>query len=154
MTDPLARIYNYRWLGEALATAGQPTATELAAVARAGFEVVINLGLSDQPYSLANERELVEALGLDYVHIPVQWEHPTARDIDRFIEAVRAREGQRLFVHCAANKRVSAFMALYRMTVLGWSRQEAMRDLRESWEPNAIWREFIDAQLLRLGRVS
>ncbi len=38
-------IYNFLRLDERLITSGQPSEEELAAVARAGFEVVINLAL-------------------------------------------------------------------------------------------------------------
>lgn len=151
MNDPLSTILNYRRLADGLATAGQPTAGELAMVAREGFQVVINLGLSGQAYSLSNERERVESLGLDYVHIPVAWEAPRAEDLDRFLDVMKAVKGRRVFAHCAANKRVSAFVALYRIAICGWSREAAMRDLRAIWEPNTVWGAFVDAQLSRLA---
>ena len=151
MTDPLDSIYNYRRLGQMLATAGQPTARQLNVIAHEGFEVVINLGLAGQAYSLADERERVESLGLEYVHIPVAWKRPEAHDLDRFIEVMRTLEGRSVFVHCAANKRVSVFVALYRIAVLGCSYEDAMNALRTVWVPDSVWRRFLDAQLSRLG---
>ena len=39
----LAGIYNYRQLSERIATSGQPTEAQLAAIAAAGYPVVVNL---------------------------------------------------------------------------------------------------------------
>jgi protein tyrosine phosphatase (PTP) superfamily phosphohydrolase (DUF442 family) len=149
MTDPLAGIYNYRRLGDMLSTSGQPGEAELAAIAEAGFEVVINLGLSGTEYALRDERGSVERLGMDYLHIPVLWEAPSAEDLDRFIAAMQSLEGRQVFVHCAANKRVSTFIALYRIAALGWPRETALGEIRAIWEPNPIWQRFIDTELSR-----
>jgi protein tyrosine phosphatase (PTP) superfamily phosphohydrolase (DUF442 family) len=149
MTDPLAGIYNYRRLGDRLATSGQPSEEELALIAEAGFEVVINLGLADTEYALPDERGCVERLGMDYLHIPVLWEAPRAADLDRFIPAMRSLDGRRVFAHCAANKRVSTFIALYRIAALGWPREPALAEIHTVWEPNPIWQRFIDTELSR-----
>jgi uncharacterized protein (TIGR01244 family) len=139
-------IYNYRPLSEQLATAGQPTEEQLAAIARAGYEVVINLGLSGERYSLPDERGLVESLGLEYVHIPVLWEQPTRSDLEQFFEAMDAHQQRKLFVHCAANYRVSAFVALYSIIRLGRPPEEALRDVRTMRFPE-WWQQFIDEVL-------
>jgi len=49
-TDNISAIYNFRAADEFLATSGQPSENELAAIARAGFAVVINLALHDDPH--------------------------------------------------------------------------------------------------------
>ena len=148
----LGSIFNYQRLSDRIATAGQPSEAELAAVAAAGFEAVINLGLVDAPYALADERSVAQALGLDYRHIPVLWERPVPSDLARFIETMEALAGQRVFVHCAANKRVSVFMALYRIRKLGWSRTEALAEVARIWEPEGVWQAFIEQALARPER--
>ena len=138
----LQGIYNYRRLSDLIATAGQPSEEELAAVAHAGFEVVVNLALHDAEYSLPDERRTVESLGLSYVHIPVAWERPSRSDLERFFEAMDKLAGRKLFIHCAANKRVSVFMALYRRQRLGWSVDTVMPDVLAIWEPDTVWSRF------------
>lgn len=145
--DALRAIYNYRRLAPDLATAGQPLEEELAAVARTGFEVVVNLALLDAEYSLPDEPGLVRALGMAFEHVPVIWERPTTDDLRRFFDIMRRHRGRRLFVHCAANMRVSVFLALYRILELGWARGEAMAPVHEIWQPNAVWRAFIEQAL-------
>lgn len=143
----LQGIYNYRRLTDLIATAGQPSEEELAAVAHAGFEVVVNLALHDAEYSLTDERRTVESLGLSYVHIPVMWERPLRADLERFFEVMDGLTGKRVFVHCAANKRVSAFMALYRQLRQGWSAEAVLPDVHAIWEPDDVWRRFLEEMI-------
>jgi len=140
----LEKIYNYRRLSDTLATAGQPTEDEMVAVAEAGFEIVVNLALHDADYSLPGEREIVNSLGMRYIHIPVQWERPTRTDLEQFFETMDKLSGNRLFIHCAANKRVSVFLSLYRRLRLGWSPEAVAPDVLAIWEPDAVWRRFME----------
>ncbi len=138
----LQAIYNFRRAGEHLATAGQPTAEQLAAVAAAGCSVVINLALHDADYALPDERGLVESLGMSYVHIPVIWERPTRQDLARFSEVLQRLEGQDLFIHCAANVRVTVFIALDRIIRLRWEAETAMVHIDLTSLP-PVWQQFI-----------
>ena len=141
--DALARIKAYRQLSDRIASAGQPSRQELAAVAQAGYQAVINLHVSPD---LPDEGDVVRALGMEYVHINVPWDRPERSHLERFLAAMEAHRAQRLFVHCAANKRVSAFMALYRIHRLGWARDEALGlvDL-PSFPP--VWQAFVEEML-------
>jgi uncharacterized protein (TIGR01244 family) len=141
-------IYNYRRAEEHIATAGQPTAEQLAAVAAAGCSAVINLGLHEADYALPDERSTVESLGMQYVHIPVAWEHPTPEDLARFSQTLSAFEGQDLFVHCAANVRVTVFVALDRVMRQGWAAERAMATVDSVTLP-PTWQQFISDVLSR-----
>lgn len=140
----LASIRQFLPISEQLATAGQPTEDQFAAIAEAGYEVVINLALPTSDHALAHEPALVESLGLSYIAIPVVWEQPSQVDLARFFAAIAAHAGQKTFVHCAANMRVSAFVYLYRRLQLGVSEAEAQQDLHRIWQPNPIWQQFIE----------
>ena len=139
-------IYRYRKLSETILTAGQPRESELEAIARSGYEVVVNLGLLDQEYSLPDEERTVASLGLEYIHIPVIWEHPTRADLTAFFEVMDNHEGRPLFVHCAANKRASIFVALYRIARLGWEGEEALSQADTVGIPRA-WEKLIEEVL-------
>ncbi len=145
----LAAITNYRRLAPDLITGGQPTEAQLALVAAAGAEVVINLGRLDPAYALPDERGTVEALGLIYEHIPVAWEQPTPADLDTFFAAMDRHAGRRVFVHCAANYRASAFVMLYRVLRLGWPIANALPDMRTIWDPAEYpaWQAFLERAL-------
>ena len=144
----LSAIHNYRAVDDTLGTSGQPTEAQLAAVAQAGFKTVINLALHDDPrYSLADEAGTVRSLGLDYVHIPVQFATPTQGDLLAFFDAMDAHRGEKVWVHCAANMRVSAFLGLYRMIRQGWPRERAFELMDGLWKPNEVWTAFIEQAL-------
>jgi uncharacterized protein (TIGR01244 family) len=147
-TTQVSSIYNYRPVDAKLATSGQPTEEQLAAVARDGYEVVINLALHDDPrYSLRDEAASVQSLGMQYVHIPVQFAKPTEPDAEAFFSAMERHGGKRILVHCAANMRVSAFLGLYRVLRQGWKREDAFDVMRTVWEPNKTWSAFIERML-------
>ena len=140
-------IYNFLRCSERLATGGQPSEAELAYVAAAGYEVVVNLALSDSDYALANEAECVRRAGMQYVHIPVVWEQPRAEDLARFARAMDGLKTRRVFLHCAANMRVSSFLLLYRVLREGWSYADARLELEKIWRPNRTWSSFIEETL-------
>ncbi len=138
-------IKNFRQVDPMLGTAGQPTEEQLRDVAAAGYAVVINLGLLDPKYCLPDEAGSVLRAGMEYHHIPVVFTEPKAADFERFVEAMDACRGRKTFVHCAANYRVSTFVALYGERRLGWSREVADAHIRTFWEPNEVWNAFVAA---------
>jgi protein tyrosine phosphatase (PTP) superfamily phosphohydrolase (DUF442 family) len=95
--------------------------------------------------SLINEAEIAQHLALDYIHIPVEWLTPTLADFQEFVSVMDAHTSQSIFVHCAANKRVSVFVYLYRQLDRGVAESIARQDLAKIWTPNRIWQDFIDA---------
>jgi uncharacterized protein (TIGR01244 family) len=139
----LEDIRNFVRVNGELGTAGQPTEAQLREVAAQGYRCVINLGLLDPRYCLPDESALAASLGLDYQHIPVQFDAPTTGDFDAFAAAMDARAGEPVFVHCAANYRVSAFVALYGELRLGWTREDADAHIRRVWEPNETWQALM-----------
>ncbi len=150
MPTSVTDIVNYRQAGPNLATSGQPRAEQLAAIAAAGYTVIINLALHDDPrYSLPDEASSVKALGLEYIHIPVQFGAPTEHDLAEFFDAMERSKGARVWLHCAANMRVTAFLGLHRRLREGWSEDDAFALLHDVWRPNKVWSEFIAAQLAK-----
>ena len=143
-------IVNFLRIDPTLATSGQPNEEELAAVARDGTEVVINLALHDDPrYSLDDEPGTVAALGMTYVHIPVKFDAPKESELFEFFDAMERHRGRKLLVHCAANKRVTAFVGLYRAIREGWDVERAFAPMNKIWEPNAAWAPFIAEMLAK-----
>jgi len=153
MTNPeVTDIYNYIRVDERLATSGQPSVDELTAVARDGVEVVINLALHDDPrYSLPDETGTVTSLGMTYVHIPVKFDSPAEPDLLAFFAVMDAHEDKKMLVHCAANKRVTAFLGLYRAIRQNWDVERAFAPMKQIWEPNENWSPFISAMLAKAG---
>lgn len=145
-TRMLRKPRDWREIDARLFTAGQPTPDDLKTLKVMGVEVVINLGLDTSDGALRDERLIVAGLGLDYIHIPVVFDSPTVADFEAFCAAMDENRERVRFVHCIANKRVSAFLYLYRVLKLGVPREIAERDLLAVWTPDATWSAFIAAQ--------
>lgn len=144
MTGEIETIYNFLKLSDSVATAGQPTETQFSDLKNAGYQVVVNLALPTSTNALPNEQELVETQEMQYVHIPVIWEKPMLEDIERFFNVMQANADKTVFVHCAMNMRVSAFMYLYRLIQEHKNEAEAKQDLAKIWVPNETWQQFIN----------
>lgn len=143
----LSDIFNFVQVSDNLGTAGQPTVEQLDAIKDAGYKTVINLATGTTPRDLKNEAALVQERGIHYVHIPVVWETPTQENLEQFFQAMDAAQGDRCFVHCIANMRVSAFVYLYRVLKQGVPEPEARAMMNRLWEPNPVWQSFIDTTL-------
>jgi mannose-6-phosphate isomerase-like protein (cupin superfamily)/protein tyrosine phosphatase (PTP) superfamily phosphohydrolase (DUF442 family) len=151
----LTDIYNFKSVSEKLATSGQPTEAKLEAIAKAGYQVVINLGLLGDPrYSLKDEKGIVTSLGMTYVHIPVNFTAPKENDLQAFFAAMDQNWDRKVLIHCAANKRVTAFLGLYLVIQKKWGMEEAFLPMKQVWEPDGVWSSFIAATLKKYGHVS
>jgi protein tyrosine phosphatase (PTP) superfamily phosphohydrolase (DUF442 family) len=142
MSDPVD-TYNWRRLDERLTTSGQPTEEQLQAIAGLGVDCVINLGLHTHPKALPDERASVTALGMAYVHQPVDFRNPTPADLHAFCDLMDRLQGRALHVHCIANWRVSAFLYRWRVDRLGWDEARARVDLDAIWTPEGPWASLV-----------
>jgi len=140
---PIETIANFLPIDDRIGTAGQPSEDELREAAADGYRAVVNLGLLDPRYCLADEAGLVRSLGLDYHHIPVRFDAPTVEDFREFLAAMEECAGSKVLVHCAANYRVSSFMAIYGEMKLGWTRDEGDSHARTLWPLNDVWTSFL-----------
>jgi protein tyrosine phosphatase (PTP) superfamily phosphohydrolase (DUF442 family) len=149
---PLAEIKNFVEVGDLIATGGQPSESQLKDVASAGYQVVINLGLLDPKYCLRDEARLVAEVGMEYHHIPVVFTDPKPDDFRRFVDVMASHRAHKIFIHCALNWRVSAFVALYGELRLGWPPPKADSHMRTFWELNDVWINFVrDCRAMDLG---
>jgi protein tyrosine phosphatase (PTP) superfamily phosphohydrolase (DUF442 family) len=148
-TPVIEAIRDFRLISPNLGTAGMPREEQISALRAAGFEVVINLALATSDGAMPHEGNLVTREGMAYFQIPVQFQAPTAADFDLFCGLMRACEGRRVFVHCAANKRVSAFVYLYRVLREGVPEEQARKDMHAIWQPDEVWSQFIAKQIGR-----
>jgi protein tyrosine phosphatase (PTP) superfamily phosphohydrolase (DUF442 family) len=152
VNNSLSEIYNFLDLSTVdnsvavprLATSGQPTIAQLPQIKAAGYQVVINLALLDSSNAVAAERSILEDLGLTYIHLPVSWESPKVVDFELFVQTLQKYQGQSIYIHCAANKRVAVFVYLYRRIYEKMSAALALADLEKIWTPNPIWQIYMD----------
>lgn len=142
---PVENILNFVQLTPRVATSGQPKADEFHAIAAAGYRAVINLALPTSDNAVAGEAEIVTKLGLGYFQIPVRWEAPTEDDLRTFIGVMRCLQDRPVWVHCAMNLRVSAFMYHYLRREEGLSEVASRSPVLDRWAPkmDAVWQRFL-----------
>ncbi|HUI90143.1 MAG TPA: protein tyrosine phosphatase family protein [Anaerolineales bacterium] len=145
----LKDINNFLPLTDKLSSSGMPTKEQLNDIANDGVQVVINLALPTSEKALPNESSLVRSLHMKYIGIPVEWDQPTKANLKEFMDAMDAYANQKVHVHCQANYRATAFIALYRIQRRGWNPEEAFKDLHRIWDPDGypIWKKFIQDNL-------
>lgn len=151
----LFELPNYYEYSSALMSSGQPARDQFAAIRAAGVELVINLAPVTDPAALPDEQAIVTALGMDYQHLPVDWEQPAAVDLERFFAAMNRSGKRRVLVHCYAGSRASAFVFLYRIRERGAEVTAERATLNQIWNNNPgyelervpQWARFIDAAL-------
>jgi len=126
-----------------------PKAEQMDSIAKADVQAVVNLATAGSEGALQNEQELVESRGMQYIHIPVEWDNPTRQNLDDFMNAMDAHIDDNVLVHCQANFRATGFVTLYRVLRLGWKKEDAFQDLRKIWNPEKfpIWQKFMDENL-------
>jgi protein tyrosine phosphatase (PTP) superfamily phosphohydrolase (DUF442 family) len=150
--QPLDEIQDFLEITPDLLTAGQPFEEQLLLIQAAGCDVVINLATQISPEYIQDEAARVNALGLDYIAIPVDWTSPQPQDLADYFSALQKYRGRMVFAHCARNMRVSAFTYLYRVLVLGLDPVECRKELETIWQPNEIWAQFISDRLAEHNR--
>ena len=122
-------------------------------IAKEGYKTVINLALPTSQFALTDEKSIVESLGMRSINIPVRFDNPTRDDLDAFFAAMHdfhRETGEKIWVHCVVNMRVSSFIYLWRVLVCGVPLEEAEIELHDIWVPekdNATWHAFIQQAL-------
>jgi uncharacterized protein (TIGR01244 family) len=143
MTDPEG-IYNWRRLDDRITTSGQPTEEQLAAIEALGVRHVVNLGLHTHEKALLDEAASIRRLGMEYIHIPVDFQNPTEQDFEQFCAVMARLKDVPVHVHCIANARVSAFFYRYRRDFLGMDEATARAEMEAVWQPRGSWVEFVE----------
>lgn len=134
------QVFDWLW------TSGQLTENDITQLQKDGFTTVINLALPTSTNALKEEAVQVANLHMNYINIPVEWELPEVAQFELcagLLSELHAR-GHKVWLHCAMNMRVSAFVYLFRKLVLKQSEEEAVHPMIDIWTPNPLWREFMD----------
>ena len=148
----IENINNYLFVTDRISSSGQPNIDGFRDIAAAGFGAVINLAMPDSKNAIPEEGSIVTMLGMTYHHIPVPIDAPKTVHLRQFVSLMESHKDVKVWVHCAVNHRVSAFLYLYRRWK-GMPDEEARKAMLKGWEPNATWREFLDQQTKQLNQL-
>ena len=144
--DPPAElegITNFRQYSATFASAGQPTADQLQAIADQGFERIVYIAFTNNTNALPDEDQIVKGLGMEYMQVPVDFSNPLPDDFYAFADSMQRNTGKKTLLHCQVNARATAFSFLYRVLYEDVPLAEAKEDMNTVWQPNEVWRDFI-----------
>lgn len=136
-------IPNYHQYSSQFSSSGQPTVEQLGSVSADGFKRVIYIAFNDNHTAIEDEDRVVKTLGMDYVHIPVDFDHPVLEDFEDFAAVLNRDRQIRTLLHCQINLRASTFSFLYRVIYAGVPIAQAKEDLDLIWQPDKVWYQFI-----------
>lgn len=141
----LNAITNYVPITEDIGTSGQPNKEQFADIAAAGYQLLINLALPTSDHAISNEGSIVTELGMSYWHLPVKFDAPSLQELQLFCATLEAWRGNKVWVHCVVNARVSAFVYQYLRHVRGVTSEAARSPILKKWEPkmDTVWQTFI-----------
>ena len=143
-SNDIKDVYNYYNIDNTWDTSGQLTEDELVLLSKKKYSTVINLApVSSIEKKIINEEKILKSLNINYLHIPVDFKNPTESDFKKFVKHIKLNHKQKIWIHCAANMRVSAFMYKYRKEVLKMDHDKIIKDLHVFWRPNKTWKTFL-----------
>jgi protein tyrosine phosphatase (PTP) superfamily phosphohydrolase (DUF442 family) len=138
--DPIAKLTsndlpNFHQVSAAIYRSGQPTRAGMEHLKASGITTIINLR------SFSSDRDEIGTTGLAYEHIYMKAWHPEEKEAIRFLQIVTDAKRTPVLVHCHyGSDRTGAMVALYRIAVQCWTKDDAIREMREGgFGFNAIW---------------
>ena len=120
-------IEYYHRVTDRVAFGGQPTPSQVVALAQAGFRTIIDL----REESEADARPEVEAVkdsGLAYIALPVPKTGPTDAQVKEFFRVTDDAGIYPVFIHCTTANRSAVLWMLRRALVDGWSVEAAEKE--------------------------
>ncbi len=115
---------NLHKVSDDLYRGAQPTAEGMRELKKMGVKTVVNLrtGRSD--------RDALGDIPLAYEEIPMRAWHAEVEEAVRFLKLVSDNAKTPVFVHCQHGAdRTGTMCAIYRITVQGWTKDEAIREM-------------------------
>ena len=116
-----------------------------------GIGTIVNLR------SFHSDRNEIGSTGLRYEHIYMKAWHPEQKEVVRFLQIVANSELTPVLVHCQHGAdRTGTLCALYRITVQGWSKEDAVREMTKGefgfhkvWKNLPKWIQELDTDSIR-----
>lgn len=151
--EPLALegVPNLHRVSSNLYRSAQPTAAGMRSLKQLGVATVVNLR------SFNSDRDEIGDTGLRYERIFMKAWHPEYEEIVRFLRIATDAGRGPVLVHCQHGAdRTGTMCAVYRIAVQGWSKEEAIREMREGgfgfhevWSNLPAWIDRLDVPALR-----
>jgi uncharacterized protein (TIGR01244 family) len=128
--QPAPDIRNFLQVTPEFCTGGQPRIEHFARLKADGVKAVVNLRQPTE-HRAEEEQKAVEAAGLKYFNIPVNYQTPSDAEVDQFLKITDDSANRPMFIHCTAAIRVGAFWMIRRVLRDGMSIDAALEEARK-----------------------
>lgn len=147
----LEGVPNLHQVSATLYRSAQPTAAGMRAIEKLGVKTVINLR------SFHSDQDELKGSNLEGASIPMKTWHPELEEAAQFLRIISDPTRGPFLVHCQHGAdRTGTMCALYRIAVEGWSKEDAIREMKEGgygfhevWKNLPVWIERLDIEALR-----
>jgi len=144
-------VPNFNQITTNLYRSAQPTDEGMQNLKKMGIRTVINLR------SFNSDRSEIGLSGLAYEHIYMKAWHPEEKEAIRFLQIVTDEKRLPILFHCQHGAdRTGIMCALYRVAAQGWTKTEALRELKEGgygfhnvWANLPPWFEKLDIEAIK-----
>jgi uncharacterized protein (TIGR01244 family) len=123
-------IRNFLQVTPEFCTGAQPRMEHFARLKADGVKAVLNLRQPSE-HRAEEEQKAVDAAGLKYFNIPVNYQNPSDADVDQFLKITDDPGNRPMFIHCTAAIRVGAFWMIRRVLRDGMSIDAALEEARK-----------------------
>ncbi|MDD3078887.1 MAG: sulfur transferase domain-containing protein [Paludibacter sp.] len=145
-------IENFFTYSEKLAAGAQPNIDQMVDLKNDGYEVVVNISPYSTRNAVHNEAEIIEKLGLYYIHFPVDCSDLRPIHYKTFEGIMNGLKDKKVFVHCGGNIKSSNLIHMYDVIVNGIDEKESLLTLYKIQSPEDKWFEYFKTFGMR-GRV-
>ena len=142
---------NLHKVSDELYRSAQPSAVGMVNAKDLGVKTVVNLR------SFHSDRDEIGKTALAYEHLYFKTWHPEEEDVVKFLKIVTDVKQTPVLVHCQHGAdRTGTMCAIYRIVVLGWTKEDAVREMttgdfgfHEVWKNLPPWIMALDVDALR-----
>ncbi len=136
----LAGVPNLYRVTDELYRSDQPSPLGMQNLKKLGIKTIVNLR------AFHSDRHKIGEIGFAYEHIYMKPWHPEAGDAVRFLQIVTDPKRSPVLVHCQHGAdRTGAMIAIYRIAVQGWSKEEAIREMTgDCFGFHQIWENLVE----------
>jgi uncharacterized protein (TIGR01244 family) len=117
-------------ISDEFSAGGQPTPEDIKQLTEEGFKSIVNLRSSNESGTLANEQQLAEATGLQYVNVPLQSTKANPKLTAKVLSEVENLPTP-IYFHCGAGGRASASALIAFATQQKLNREDVLTKAQE-----------------------
>ncbi len=135
----LAGLPNLHRVTDNIYRCAQPTAAGMRNAEKRGIKTVISLR------AFHTDRDEIDSAKMKRERISFNTWHPEEEDVLEFLKLVTNTNGGPYLVHCLHGAdRTGTMIAIYRMAVQGWAKEEAIKEMTKGdFGYHTVWKNLI-----------